>query len=374
MLPRDGTKHRFPVLEEQAPAAPAAPAAVESGAEEIALGTSPPWTLRLEESRYGERMDLATLHEEATEAQLIFVGEVYARPQVVQLELDLLRASIERLRAAESQSVTDEEGTGAAAARGVAYVVMEHFSVAMQPMIDRFMRGELLFREMLEEYSLGDEGHDLKAYEPLLEFAREHAAGSSAAAEKGVEVQLIGGFLPRSIAKTAVADGIEVALCAAKAGGYVRADEDCSASEEHYSMFEALVTGRPMHDHSTTPSNIARRLFPAQVLKGCSMAHTVAGVVAAASAEGAPPFRVLVACGASHMAYSHGVPERVLAVHPQLAVGGACCRIYAREAEGGDVGILSTAGLRAVFGESCELLPADVAFVFSESVESGGVE
>ena len=56
-----------------------------------------------------------------------------------------------------------------------------------------------------------------------------------------------------------------------------RISRQCAACADVHA-FEALVTGRSMHDGSQ-PSGIARRLFPAQVIKSCSMAHTVSRIL-----------------------------------------------------------------------------------------------
>ena len=76
---------------------------------------------------------------------------------------------------------------------------------------------------------------------------------------------------------------------------------------------ESLVSGRNYHAGNAQPSNLARRLFPAQVIKSAAMAHRVAAVV-----DAHPDDAVLVVCGSSHMAYGHGVPERVFTAHPHL--------------------------------------------------------
>ena len=140
-------------------------------------------------------------------------------------------------------------------------------------------------------------------------------------------------------------------------------DEDCAASEEHYKYFEALCSGRPMYDWSTQPAGLARRLFPAQVIKGCSMAHTVSTLLASETTT--PAQKVLVCCGASHMAYGFGVPERVFAAHPALQEQSYS--IYAYAAAGGaDDGVLADEkGLKAVFGDPASGAEvADVAFIY----------
>ena len=177
------------------------------------------------------------------------------------------------------------------------------------------------------------------------------------------------------------------ALQEAIARGYVRAGEDCAASDAHYNAFEALCSGRNMHDASVAPTGLARRLFPAQVIKSCSMAHSVIRLVEESAGDAGRPRRIakfLVLCGASHMAYNLGVPERVFAAHPYLEED--CYRIYAREIDGVVIGdaveqpqpqpqlrpqprpqpqppFLEEGELRTIFGTGNN--PADAVFVYT---------
>ena len=61
-------------------------------------------------------------------------------------------------------------------------------------------------------------------------------------------VALHAGFIPRSYARLVMRESLDSALTAAKAKGFVHADETCEASEAHYSFFESLLTGRSPHD------------------------------------------------------------------------------------------------------------------------------
>ena len=94
---------------------------------------------------------------------------------------------------------------------GTVHVVMEHFTFEMQETLDRFQAGDLPFSGLLAAYAEGDEGHDLAAYEPLLQHARAHSA----------RVRLHGGFIPRSYARTLMREGLPVALDAAKQAGFI---------------------------------------------------------------------------------------------------------------------------------------------------------
>ena len=72
------------------------------------------------------------------------------------------------------------------------------------------------------------------------------------------------GILPRTFAQAVLAEGLEPTLQRAKDFGFLSADETCNGTEAHYDFFESLMTGRDMNS-GTQPSNLARRLFPAQV-------------------------------------------------------------------------------------------------------------
>ena len=82
--------------------------------------------------------------------------------------------------------------------------------------------------------------------------------------------------------------------------------------------------------------------------------------------EQGTPYKVLVCCGASHMAYGFGVPERAFAAHPALRDDSY--RIYAYETDA-ERTVLTDEGLRDVFGASSStggVEVADVAFVYDK--------
>ena len=413
-----------PLSSPQAPPSPAAaaaamasssasadsPDAVEGDDEPGVRGSEPTWLLSLAETDFGAPVDRDRVLEQAAAADLVVVGEVYSQRPVINLEVALLLRMVGALANADADvdansadaDSTDADsadadsadasvgGGGDASGRsagrsagGIVYVVLEHFSMDQQGLLDSFMAGRLSLAGLVEAYAQGEEGHDVKAYAPLLRFARRYARmANSDSSDSGdsqsvgqaadctppppaagsVEVKLVGGFVPRALARRVVTQGLESALDEAIARGYVRADEDCAASEAHYNAFEALCTGRNMHDPSVAPTGLARRLFPAQVIKSCSMAHTVARLVDEADAAPATPSKVLVLCGASHMAYNFGVPERIFAAHPRLQSNSL--RIYVRESDA-ELAILEEdgpSGLRATFGNDSN--PADVVFVY----------
>jgi uncharacterized iron-regulated protein len=56
--------------------------------------------------------------------------------------------------------------------RGTVSVVMEHFNLSQQALLDAYMRGGLEPGGLLAGYAQGEEGHDIQCYAALLEYAR----------------------------------------------------------------------------------------------------------------------------------------------------------------------------------------------------------
>lgn len=129
------------------------------------------------------------------------------------------------------------------------------------------------------------------------------------------------------------------------------------------------MTGRSLHGDGAAPqqpSNLVRRLFPAQVLKSAAMAHRLATL-----ADECPDDALLVLCGSSHMLFGHGVPERLFEAVPRLQA--ECCRVVAHQEEPSDEApsdeAPSTAAdpaahLKAAFGTGTDA--ADLAFIYAE--------
>ena len=275
--------------------------------------------LSLRKEAFGQPADVTDV-EALTSAKLVVIGEIHNTPACIQLQCRTASGLLGSLPHDEAKL----------------HIVLEHFNFEMQPALDQFASGSSSLAELAA--AAQDEGHVVSDYAPLLNFVHAHPG----------RVALHAGFIPRTFARLVMRQSLGAALEAAKAQGYVRADEDCAATEEHYSFFESLLTGRNPHDTSTPPSDRFRSMFPAQVIKDCAMAHKVSSLVAesaaattAATTAGSntpasasvprkhhPEDKFLVVCGIGHSGYSHGVPERIFAAHPALAEGGATFRIW----------------------------------------------
>lgn len=101
-------------------------------------------------------------------------------------------------------------------------------------------------------------------------------------------------------------EGVDVALAQAKEKDYIPQDADLAGSEEHYNMFESMISGRNMHNKSTPPGDQFRKMFPAQIIKDVSMAYKTNRLM-----QESPNDRFLLIMGGGHMQYGFGVPERL---------------------------------------------------------------
>ncbi|EOD08748.1 hypothetical protein EMIHUDRAFT_459946 [Emiliania huxleyi CCMP1516] len=235
------------------------------------------------------------------DARLVIVGEIHSIPPCVELQC---RAALAMLASLE--------------AGGRLHVVLEHLNFEQQPLLDAYAAGTLEMAALLEQYSVGTEGHDLAPYEPLLRLGRDHGA-----------LQLHAGFIPRSYAKIVMRESKEAAIEAARAQGYLAKGETLDGTEEHYSFFESLLTHRPLHAQPPLPpTDKFRRMFPAQLIKDAAMAHKVSRLLAPQGEGGAD--KALVVCGVGHSGYSHGVPERIERALPWLA--GRSFRVWCLQA------------------------------------------
>jgi SAM-dependent methyltransferase/uncharacterized iron-regulated protein len=222
-------------------------------------------------------------------AKLVVFGEIHEAPPCVELQCRTAACMLGALHASGSDSA-------------VLHIVLEHFNFEAQPSLSAYAAGGLSFAALAETGAY--EGHDISIYQPLLELSRTHPG----------RVHLHAGFIPRHYARIVMREGLQPALAAAKAKGYVADSEECAGTDDHYNFFESLLTGRCMHDTTRPPCSTYRAMFPAQIIKDAAMAHKVAQLI-----DSAPPDdRFLVVCGVGHSGYSHGVPERIFASHPAL--------------------------------------------------------
>ena len=171
--------------------------------------------------------------------------------------------------------------------------------------MDDYQAGKISLEELDAAYKeIGTEGHDVIGMKTFLELAKQNAT----------KVKLYGGFIPRTYARQIMRESKEAGLAAAKEKGYVKPDEDLEGTDDHYNMFESMISGRDMHNKDTKPGDQFRKMFPAQIIKDASMAFKVNELLKTCSDD--TTFYVI--CGNGHMQYGNGVPERIWSASPDL--------------------------------------------------------
>lgn len=288
--------------------------------------------LSLRPSAFGQRAADADESALAT-AKLVVFGEVHAAAPCVDMQC----------HTAQRMLVHGD---------GQLHIVLEQCNFEQQELLDAYAAGRMTMAELVAAYNEGPEGADLAAYEPLLKMALDQPG----------RVRLHGGFIPRPYAKTVMRESTAAALCAAKAKGYVSESEDCAATDAHYSFFESLLTRRSVHG-AVPPSERFRKMFPAQVLKDAAMAHMVSKLMASMP----PTDKVLVVTGVGHSGYSHGVPERIARMHPDVKA----YRIFSLKLESTvdlEDAESVAAALADAFGPAGSSNPADACLAFRAAV------
>lgn len=283
-----------------------------------------------------------------TSARLVIVGEIHSAPACIALQCRAVSSILDAMPSGDGSTL---------------HIVLEHFNFEMQAALSAFETGSMSLAEL--ESAAHDEGHAISDYAALLGLARDSS-----------RIRLHAGFIPRSFARQVMRESLGAALDSAKAAGYIRSDETCAASEAHYGFFESLLTGRNPHDPMTPPSDRFRAMFPAQVLKDAAMAHRVSQLVTASAAGASPGHhpsdQFLVVCGVGHSGYSHGVPERIFAAHPELASAGATCRVWCLPllpTVDFDAPSALSAELVSAFGPAGASSPAELCLAFTDPTD-----
>ncbi len=181
-------------------------------------------------------------------------------------------------------------------------VIMEHFSMEMQQLLDAYQSGMIDAAGLLEGYKeIGTEGHNLQPYLPVF---------SSALLNN--RIHLYGGFIPRPYARMIMKEGLDSTLQRASSKGFISSEENLQGTDAHYNFFESLLTGRDLHSDplgKLATDRFRAKMFPAQIIKDASMAWCAKNINDILNKTGED--RMLLVCGVGHMLYNHGVPERV---------------------------------------------------------------
>jgi uncharacterized iron-regulated protein len=186
-------------------------------------------------SNFGKDFTLDEFLSDVRSKQVVFFGEMHEAEKQIALQKQILLALSQTGRPL--------------------HVVMEHFSVEMQTLLDMYSQSEITLDQLYEQYKeIGTEGHNILAYKDLLEYSREHPT----------KVKLHGGFLPRTYARMLMKEGEQSAIKAAVAADLIPCTESIEGSDFHYNMFESMITQRDLYDESLQPTDQFRnKMFKA---------------------------------------------------------------------------------------------------------------
>lgn len=269
---------------------------------------------------------------------LVFFGEQHHQPPVIRAQVQLLAAMSDRRQVDEhnESSTPTSPNHGQRKVRYHLHLLMEHFSVLDQPLLDSFHSGQLSVSELCAAYrQTSDEGFRMEMYAPLLLLAREKGA------------HIWGGFPPRDWARVAMREGIEsVRVLEEQRQKGAATARHCqmplfqswfnvaNLSRSHKTFLSALMRpdGPPRYvmplgsDAAGDGLVYATKGFgPAQALKDSYLAHAatellrngheLARGVTADDRDSSPDDEhrnvVLVVAGLGHVEGGFGAPERV---------------------------------------------------------------
>jgi uncharacterized iron-regulated protein len=250
-------------------------------------------------SNFGQLFQDGAAAQEIARHRVVFFGEIHSRPPIVAFQRTVQAA----MAATTSNPTTLAE-------RGTLHVVFEHFSFDMQELLDQYQQGKISFDELVTKYSdIGTENHDLEPYRTLLEDAKSMNVNQDHAQR---QVKLHAGFLARTYARQLMKEGEKATL--RSAASWLPTDPPMKGTEQHYNIFESLLTGRFIGSEQP-PKDTFRAIFQAQILKDVAMAHKINTLLDQPRQDD----KILVLVGNGHVLGYSGVPERVLQKHPELA-------------------------------------------------------
>lgn len=220
----------------------------------------------------GYAVDQETVVDHARRAQVVYVGETHDNPAAHQIQKQLL-ADLQRHHP------------------GQVTLAMEMFTPSQQPLLDRWIAGELTEKAFLRDIDwYGTWGFDFALYRDLLHLCREE------------QIRILGlnaeNDLRRSLSRMTLEQ-----LPAEDRSRLPELDFD----DPHYlEMIDAFVAGHPM-------SAERREAFlRVQTLWDETMAENLANYLQGRDSS----HRVMVVAGGNHIAYGFGIPRRTFRRFP----------------------------------------------------------
>ncbi|KAL9188818.1 hypothetical protein ACHAXT_007196 [Thalassiosira profunda] len=289
------------------------------------------------------------LVKEIQHAKLLYFGEFHAEPRIVAFQAELVKEWARCLAPVNNADAPTR-----------LHLIMEHFSVDMAPMLDRYQYQRVgesdslmqsedeAFEQLISSYKndYGTEGHDLQPYRNLLQFCRQTTAHEQGSENASCEVRIHGGFIPRNHAARLNKECPDVDAKRlffeemSNQRGYLPKEGDAMqsalfedessyrlrGSPEHQLLIQSLMRGTDLYSpvevegHSSEDMHGAAdeesplsRLYQAQLLKDHAMGYRIAKLMLdhLNAGRSLSSDRYLVITGAGHLKHRLGVPDCV---------------------------------------------------------------
>ncbi|KAL7453678.1 hypothetical protein ACHAWC_005337 [Mediolabrus comicus] len=173
------------------------------------------------------------VQNELQHAKLIYLGEFHSEKRIISFQLNLVKELMKCLAATKKKTAAAVGSSSSSAPTTTLHLIMEHFSVDMQPILDRYQQTHQhqqqqhpktiinshndddeeenkAFEELVTSYNeeYGTEGHNLHPYRELLQFCRRQSGTTTINNHQDnnnnnnnnshCKVKLHGGFIPRN--------------------------------------------------------------------------------------------------------------------------------------------------------------------------------
>jgi SAM-dependent methyltransferase len=291
------------------------------------------------------------VEQEIGNAKLIYFGEIHSEQRITTFLAEMVRHWSEYLTTTTQNSSSSVSSSPAPRL----HLIMEHFSVDMQPLLDKYANGETdeeddddkAFDELKRSYreDYGTEGHDLEPYRDLITFCRnttksKNSVDDGSNSSGGCTIHIHGGFIPRNHAgrlnkecptldlKRQFFNEISTTreyLPNEDNVMYEALFEDkmsfrLRGTKEHRMLIKSMMRGIEIYtpvedeeadeeDEMDDPESSLARLYQAQLLKDHAMGYQIAKLLLEHSSVND---RFLVIAGSGHLKHRCGVPECVV--------------------------------------------------------------
>lgn len=208
---------------------------------------------------------------EMMRANVVYLGETHDRPQDHQAQLDILRS----LQRQHPQII----------------IGMEMFQRPFQPVVDRYINGELTDEQLIEQTEYKKRwGYPWQMYAPILQFAQKQ------------RVPVIALNTPSEVTRKVARAGLESLSPLEKQ--WIPPKSAILAGPDHYRERMRQIYSEMHHGRSSSSS--FERFFLAQVLWDETMAESIAKTL-----KQNPNALIVVLAGQGHLFYGDGIPNRV---------------------------------------------------------------